>query len=83
MKISLSQVLKSKNSREYSREDSREDSREENLSYQHSMLYKSWLDSVQSIISSPQTDGKLRIDRNPNTATIGIDYDPSITSAKA
>ena len=78
MKISLSQVLKSKNSRE----DSREDSREENTSYQHSMLYKSWLDSVQSIISSPQTDGKLRIDKNPNTTTIGIDYDLSIPSSK-
>ena len=78
MKVSLSKVLKPKNSRE----DSREDSREEDLSYQHSMLYKSWLDSVQSIISSPQTDGKLRIDRNPNTTTIGIDYDPSIPSSK-
>ena len=78
MKISLSQVLKSKNSSE----DSREDSREENTSYQHSMLYKSWLDTVQSIISSPQTDGKLRIDKNPNTTTIGIDYDPSIPSSK-
>ena len=78
MKVSLSQVLKSKNPRE----DSREDSREENLSYQHSMLFKSWLDSVQSIISSPQTDGKLRIDRNPYTITIGIDYDPSIPSSK-
>ena len=78
MKISLSQVLKSKNSRE----DSREDSREENTSYQHSMLYKSWLDSVQSIISSPPTDGKLRIDRNPYTTTIGIDHDPFITSFK-
>ena len=75
MKVNLSQVLKAKNSRE--------DSREENLSYQHSMLFKSWLDSVQSIISSPQTDRKLRIDRNPYTTTIGIDYDPSITSAKA
>ena len=74
MKISLSQVLKSKNSRE--------DSREEYIRYQHSMLYKSWLDSVQSIISSPQTDGKLRIDRNPYTTTIGIDYDPSIPSSK-
>ena len=72
MKVSLSQILKSKNSRE--------DSRDSNLSYQHSMLFKSWLDSVQSIISSPPTDGKLRIDQNPNTAiaTIGIDYDPSI-----
>ena len=78
MKISLSQVLKPKNSREYSREDSRE----ENTSYQHSMLYKSWLDSVQSIISSPQTDRKLRIDKNPNTTTIGIDYDPSIPRIK-
>ena len=78
MKISLSQVLKSKNSRE----DSREDSREKNLSYQHSMLFKSWLDSVQSIISSPQTDRKLRIDKSPNTTTIGIDYDPFITSSK-
>ena len=75
MKVGLSKVLKLK--------DSREDSREENLSYQHSMLYKSWLNSVQSIISSPQTDRKLRIDRNPYTTTIGIDYDPSITSAKA
>ena len=74
MKVNLSKVLKSKNPRE--------DSREEDLSYQHSMLYKSWLDSVQSIISSPQTDGKLRIDRNPNTTTIGIDYDPSIPSSK-
>lgn len=74
MKVNLSQVLKHKNSRE--------DSREENLSYQHSMLFKSWLDSVQSIISSPQTDGKLRIDRNPYTTTIGIDYDPSIPSSK-
>ena len=78
MKISLSQVLRSKNPRE----DSREDSREEDLSYQHSMLFKSWLDSVQSIISSPQTDGKLRIDRNPNTTTIGIDYDLSIPSCE-
>ena len=78
MKISLSQVLKSKNSRE----DSREDSREEDISYQHSMLYKSWLDSVQSIISSPQTDRKLRIDRNPNTTTIGIDYDLFIPNIK-
>ena len=74
MKVSLSQILKSKNSRE--------DSREENLSYQHSMLFKSWLDSVQSIISSPQTNGKLRIDRNPYTTTIGIDYDPSIPCIK-
>ena len=74
MKVSLSKVLKPKNPRE--------DSREEDLSYQHSMLFKSWLDSVQSIISSPQTDGKLRIDRNPNTTTIGIDYDPSIPSSK-
>ena len=78
MKVSLSQVLKHKNSRE----DSREDSREEDLSYQHSMLYKSWLDSVQSIISSQQTDRKLRIDQNPYTTTIGIDYDPSIPSSK-
>ena len=80
MKVNLSKVLRSKNPRE----DSREDSREEDLSYQHSMLFKSWLDSVQSIISSPQTDGKLRIDRNPNTTitTIGIDYDPSIPSSK-
>ena len=74
MKVNLSQVLKSKNSRE--------DSREENLSYQHSMLYKSWLDSVQSIISSPQTDRKLRIDQSPNTTITGIDYDPFITSTK-
>ena len=74
MKVNLSQVLRSKNPRE--------DSREEDLSYQHSMLFKSWLDSVQSIISSPQTDGKLRIDKNLNTTTIGIDYDPSIPSAK-
>ena len=78
MKISLSQVLKSKNSRE----DSREDSREEDISYQHSMLYKSWLDSVQSIISSPQTGGELIIDKNPNTTTIGIDHDPFIPSTK-
>ena len=78
MKISLSQVLKSKNSRE----DSREDSREEDISYQHSMLYKSWLDSAQSIISSLQTDRKLRIDRNPNTTTIGIDYDQFIPNIK-
>ena len=78
MKVNLSQVLKSKNSRE----DSREDSREEDLSYQHSMLFKSWLDSVQSIISSPQTDVKLRIDQNPNTTTIGIDYDPSVPRIK-
>ena len=69
MKVSLSKVLKLKNSRE----DSREDSREEDLSYQHSMLYKSWLDSVQSIISSPPTDRKLRIYKNPNNTTIGID----------
>ena len=77
MKVSLSQVLKPKNSRE--------DSIEENLSYQHSMLFKSWLDSVQSIISSPQPDGELRIDQNPNTTitTIGIDHDPSIPSSKA
>ena len=75
MKVNLSQVLKSKNSRE--------DSREENISYQHSMLFKSWLNSVQSIISSPQTDGKLRIDKNPNTTTISIDYYLSIPSAKA
>ena len=74
MKVSLSQVLKPKNSRE--------DSREENTSYQHSMLFKSWLDSIQSIISSPQTDGKLRIDKNPNTTTIGIDYDLSIPNIK-
>ena len=74
MQISLSQVLKSKNFRE--------DSREEDISYQHSMLYKSWLDSAQSIISSLQTDRKLRIDRNPNTTTIGIDHDPFITSFK-
>ena len=66
MKVNLSQVLKHKNSRK----DSREDSREENLGYQY-MLFKSWLDSVQPIISSPQTDGKLRIDRNPYTTTIG------------
>ena len=66
MKVNLSQVLKHKNFRK----DSREDSREENLSYQY-MLFKSWLDSVQPIISSPQTDGKLRIDRNPYTTTIG------------
>ena len=79
MKVNLSQVLKTKNSREESREDSRED----NTSYQHSMLYKSWLNSVQSIISSPQTDRKLRIDKNPNTTTIGIDYYLSIPSAKA
>ena len=81
MKVSLSKVLKLKNSRE----DSREDSREENLSCQHYMLYKSWLNSVQSIISSPPTGGELRIDQNPNTTitTIGIDYDPSIPSAKA
>lgn len=78
MKVNLSQVLKHKNSRK----DSREDSREENLGYQY-MLFKSWLDSVQPIISSPQTDGKLRIDRNPYTTTIGIDYDPSIPSTKA
>ena len=78
MKVNLSQVLKHKNSRK----DSREDSREENLSYQY-MLFKSWLDSVPSIISSPQTDGKLRIDRNPYTTTIGIDYDPFIPSTKA
>ena len=56
MKVCLSKVLKSKDSRENSREDSREDSREEDLSYQHYMLYKSWLDSVQSVISSPPTD---------------------------
>ena len=74
MKISLSQVLKSKNSSE--------DSREESLSYLHSMLCKSWLNSVQSIISSPPTGGELRIDKNPNTTTIGIDYDPFITSSK-
>ena len=79
MKVSLSKVLKLKNSRE----DSREDSREENLSCQHYMLYKSWLNSVQSIISSPQTDRKLRIDKNPNTTTISIDYYLSIPSAKA
>ena len=78
MKVSLSKVLKSKDSRE----NSREDSREENLSYQHSMLYKSWLDSVQSIISSPPTDRKLRIDKNPNTTTISIDYDLSIPNIK-
>ena len=59
MKVNLSQVLKHKNSRE--------DSREEDLSYQHSMLFKSWLDSVQSIISSPQTDRKLRIDKLSHT----------------
>ena len=74
MKVSLSQVLKSKNPRE--------DSREKYLSYQHSMLFKSWLDSVQSIISSPRTDRKLRIDKSPNTTTIGIDYDPSIPNIK-
>lgn len=78
MKVSLSKVLKSKDSRE----NSRENSREEDLSYQHSMLYKSWLDTVQSIISSPPTDGKLIIDKSPNITTIGIDYDPSITSTK-
>ena len=78
MKVSLSKVLKPKNSRE----DSREDSSKENLSYQHAMLYKSWLDIAQSIISSPQTDGKLIIDKSPNITTIGIDYDPSITSTK-
>ena len=74
MKVSLSKVLKSKNSRE--------DSRDENLSYQHSMLFKSWLDSVQSIISSQPTGGELRIDKNPNTTTIGIDYDPFIPNIK-
>ena len=75
MKVNLSQVLKTKNSRE--------DSREENISYQHSMLFKSWLNSVQSIISSPPTGEELRIDQNPpNTTTIGIDYDPFITSTK-
>ena len=74
MKISLSQVLKTKNSIE--------DSREENTSYQHSMLYKSWLDSVQSIISSPLTGGELIIDKNPNTTTIGIDHDPFIPNIK-
>lgn len=78
MKVNLSQVLKHKNSRK----DSRKDSREENLSYQY-MLFKSWLDSVQPIISSPQTDGKLRINKNPNTTTtIDINYDPFIPSTK-
>ena len=78
MKISLSQVLKSKNPRE----DSREESREKYLSYQHSMLFKSWLDSAQSIISSPPTGGELRIDKHPNTTTIGIDHDLSIPRIK-
>ena len=59
MKVSLSKVLKPKNSRE--------DSREENLSYQRSMLFKSWLDSVQSIISSPPTGEELRIDKLSHT----------------
>ena len=68
MQISLSQVLKSKNSRE----DSREDSREKYLKAE--LYFTNWLKlSIPSIPCSPP-DIYRRIHQDPNYIATGIDY---------